>query len=322
MPVSKGCSQSLLSPFQFRWVPNGMKYLGIRLSPDLTNIIAINVQPLLQKMKINLDKWKLLNLTLWGKINTVKMLVAPQFNYVSMMIPIIIDNTLLKQYNGLIKEFLWNGKRARIGIRKLTNLREYGGLALPDLELYNLAFEMNKLSKHWKDEASNTGWIKIEKVIAAPFNIIQLLSQKSSNLLQQNPILQHSQWAWTQIHKRLGISPYKQMYSSVWNNPLVCIGKSSFLWRKWLEQGVQKIEHLYREDNFMTFTMLKEMFNLTDKGDFWKYLQIRSIVGSVFSLNQIQRDNYRIGWIFQVIFNQHHCFIKRFCLIKLMYVMA
>lgn len=175
-----------------------MKYLGIRLCSDLTNIITINIQPLLQKFKINLDKWKLLNLTVWGKINTIKMLVAPQFNYVSMMIPIIIDNTFLKQYNGLIKEFLWNGKRARIGLRKLTALREYEGLALPNLELYNLAFEMNKLSTHWIDEVSDVGWINIEKKISAPFNIIQLLSQKSTNLLQQNPILQHSQWAWTQ----------------------------------------------------------------------------------------------------------------------------
>lgn len=119
----------------------------------------------------------------------------------------IIDNIFLKQYNGLIKEFLWNGKKARIGLRKLTALRDCGGLALPDLELYNLAFEMHKLSRHWKDEDADVGWIKIEKKIAAPFNIIQVLWQKPTNSLQQNPILQPSQWAWAQAHKRLGTSP-------------------------------------------------------------------------------------------------------------------
>lgn len=61
------------------------------------------------------------------------------------------------------------------------------------------------------------------------------------------------------------------------------IRKSSFLW-KWPE-GVQKIEHLYQDDNFTTFNMLKETFNLTDRGDFWKYLQIISSVGSVSGLN-------------------------------------
>lgn len=39
MPVSKGCYQD--SPFQFRWIPTWMKYLGIRLFSDLTNIISV-----------------------------------------------------------------------------------------------------------------------------------------------------------------------------------------------------------------------------------------------------------------------------------------
>lgn len=43
--------------------------------------------------------------------------------------------------------------------------------------------------------------------------------------------------------------------------------------------------------------MLKESFNLTDKEDFWKYLQIRSSVGSVFGLNQIQCENTLQDWM-------------------------
>lgn len=45
MPISRGCSQSVISAFQFKVIPSGMKYLGIRLCSDLENIISINTAP-------------------------------------------------------------------------------------------------------------------------------------------------------------------------------------------------------------------------------------------------------------------------------------
>ena len=63
MPISKRCSQSIFATFQFKWVQTGLKYFGMKLCPELENIININMSPLIQKIKLNLDKWKLLNLT-------------------------------------------------------------------------------------------------------------------------------------------------------------------------------------------------------------------------------------------------------------------
>lgn len=90
-----------------------MKYLGIRLGPDLEYLIAINMSPLIKKIKQNLDKWKLINLTLWGKMKIIKMVIAPQCNNISMMISVTISGMvhLKESSNNLIKEFLWNGKK-------------------------------------------------------------------------------------------------------------------------------------------------------------------------------------------------------------------
>lgn len=83
MPVSKVCHPAAVSAFQFKWIPSGMKYLGIRLCADMNNIIQLNMSPLLQKRKNDLDKWTSINLTLWRKMYIIKMVVAPQFNYTS-----------------------------------------------------------------------------------------------------------------------------------------------------------------------------------------------------------------------------------------------
>ena len=105
--MSRSCSQSEISNFQFRWIQVGIKYLRLKLTADFSDIIEINLMPLLQGMKKNLERCKIINLTLWGKFNTIKMVIAPQFNYISMMLPVIIPSVTYKQYNQMVKEYLW-----------------------------------------------------------------------------------------------------------------------------------------------------------------------------------------------------------------------
>jgi len=52
--------------------------------------------------------------------------------------------------------------------------------------------------------------------------------------------------------------------------------------------------YLYRDRLFMSFEDLKKLFHLTDKGDFWKYLQLRSSVGSVFGLIRDEEEENKI----------------------------
>lgn len=68
-----------------------------------------------------------------GKIYIIKMAVAPQFNYISMMIPVTISDRIFKQYNRMITDFLWNGKKPRIALRELCASKDIGGLALPNV---------------------------------------------------------------------------------------------------------------------------------------------------------------------------------------------
>lgn len=294
MPISSGCSQSTVSTFNFKWIPAGIKYLGIRLCSDLENIVSISIASLIKKMKANLDKWKLINLTLWGKINIIKMVIGPQFNYISRMISVNISDGIFKQYNWLIREFLWNGKKPRIGLKKLFASRESVGLGLPNMELYNIAFEINKIARHWANYESNPRWVMMEGALAAPSGVVELLSQKNTakQTEEGNLILQHSQWAWARAHTILVISQYKQNYSSICNNPSICIGKRVFLWNTWLTKEIHVVNYLYRETLrlFMSF------------GDFWKYFQLRSSIGLVFGLERGEEEENK----FQEFLNSPH----------------
>ena len=72
MPLSRLCTSFMVEKFNFGWMREVMKYLGIKLSDDMDKIVALNCNPLLQKIKT----------TMWGKIIVIKMTVAPQFTYV------------------------------------------------------------------------------------------------------------------------------------------------------------------------------------------------------------------------------------------------
>ena len=41
-----------------------MQYLGIRLTLDINDMVQANYFPLLQPIKANLDKWRLINISL------------------------------------------------------------------------------------------------------------------------------------------------------------------------------------------------------------------------------------------------------------------
>ena len=63
------------------------------------------------------------------------MVVASQFNYISMMVPVSVPLGIFKHFNQLIRDFVWDGKKPKINVLKLYTTRNLGGLGLPNVEL-------------------------------------------------------------------------------------------------------------------------------------------------------------------------------------------
>lgn len=51
MPISKHCHPQVMTQYNFKWIPKGMVYLGIKLSPDFSEMTALNYDPLLQNSR-------------------------------------------------------------------------------------------------------------------------------------------------------------------------------------------------------------------------------------------------------------------------------
>lgn len=192
MPVSQTCSQNL--HIRFEIVSKWHVYLGIELNSDIRVTMNTNMEKLLNKCKVHLDKWSKLRMTLWGKVNTIKMIVALQINDITGMIPVCIPQQLLLRYNNMVKHFLWDGRKPRINMDKLCQPKNRGGLSLPNIKYYSISFEMSKLVKHWKGLNTDLDWVLIEQELTSPFKPIeaQVTTNKEDNVM--NPILVQKQF--------------------------------------------------------------------------------------------------------------------------------
>jgi len=56
MPISHTCHSGVITSYGLRFLPSGMKYLCIQLNSNPDEIMLSNIEPLLQKIKMNLDK--------------------------------------------------------------------------------------------------------------------------------------------------------------------------------------------------------------------------------------------------------------------------
>ena len=137
MPLSKNCHGITRDQWPFRWVSSGMVYLGIKLIPGLEKMMQINFQPIIQEIRNLLQNWSKLTLSIMGRINLVKMIIAPKINYLSYMLPLVLPPSHLKEYNKYVESFIWQGKRPLFNRTKLYSAKSSGGLSLPRIDWYH-----------------------------------------------------------------------------------------------------------------------------------------------------------------------------------------
>lgn len=90
MPVSQTCSPNLVSALNFGLY----EIFGDKMNPDISEIITTNIEKLLNEIRVDLENWSKLHLTLWGKVDTIDS-CSPTDKFLPGMIPVCIPQQLL-----------------------------------------------------------------------------------------------------------------------------------------------------------------------------------------------------------------------------------
>uniref|UniRef100_A0A671TVA8 Reverse transcriptase domain-containing protein n=1 Tax=Sparus aurata TaxID=8175 RepID=A0A671TVA8_SPAAU len=199
MPLSKHCQKKDFQEWRFKWIHKNMKYLGILLNPELVNMIKDNFDPLLQKIQLLFKAWDKLLISLWGRVQVIKMMVAPKLIYPLSMLPLNIPISIFKSIDKMFSEFIWAEKRARMRLARLQATVHNGGLRLPNMQLYQEAFLTAQICLLRLESNNRPLWVQIEQELNKPFNAADYLSQSSQI---DNPITLHTKTIWHKIHKK------------------------------------------------------------------------------------------------------------------------
>lgn len=133
LPLTAYCPSTAFHPGAFQWPQQGIMYLGIRFSRHLKDVVKVNLDPLLQKMFCDVERWATLNLSMAGRVNVLKMNCVPKLNYFIQSLPLEIPHYYFKRFDRISKIFIWNSKRPRLSHNKLQRPSDKGGLGLPNV---------------------------------------------------------------------------------------------------------------------------------------------------------------------------------------------
>uniref|UniRef100_A0A670J4H9 Reverse transcriptase domain-containing protein n=1 Tax=Podarcis muralis TaxID=64176 RepID=A0A670J4H9_PODMU len=135
MPIGQNLFTHSFKEYQF-WIAKKVKYLGVNLTAKNVNLFKDNYDKCWTEVKKDLDIWSRLKLSLLGRIAVIKMNVLPRMLFLFQTLQIIDKMDCFKRWQKDISKFVWQGKKPRIKFKTLTDAKDRGGFALPDLRLY------------------------------------------------------------------------------------------------------------------------------------------------------------------------------------------
>ena len=137
------------------WTQEPITYLGVVLCMNDGDFNRLNWSVKIEKIKRITEFWKMRNLTYYGKVIIIKMLLLSQLIYLGTCYT--IPTKYIKELNKIVFSFLWKSKKEKVKRVVVINPVSEGGLGMIDIEsrikslrLSWLPKLLNNSEKPWK----------------------------------------------------------------------------------------------------------------------------------------------------------------------------
>lgn len=277
------------SRFPFKWAEESITYLGINLTTSYNTLYKNNYPKLFSFLKAEMTSWKKMNISWVGRINTIKMNILPKTLYFFRSLPIPIPSRDILDLQKSINRFIWGHKKARIKQSIMYKHRFRGGLGVPNMLKYLETAHLAQLLT-WNKTNEIPAWVDIEDSQTKGC-YMQYRMWLLKPLMNIETVLQ-SVKIWKKIRHKYNLSHKKSIMTPLFNNPIFPMGQEVDRFEKWIELGINRVKHLFREGKLMGFMELQEKYNL-ENSEIFKYIQLKHFVQTLsFTSNEIQGTSF------------------------------
>lgn len=293
----------------FKRSQQGFRYLGILLTPKPSQLYNANYNKLIKEINIDISRWEMLPLSLFGRVESVRMNVLPRFLFLFQSLPIIVPQSTFRMLEKRISKFIWQNKRPRVRLKVLMSSKQKGGLGLPNLKLYYWAAQLRAMVA-WIARGE-MGWVSIEQssLPGIALDTLPFLSQQSQKKIKvKNMYTKYTLKVWNTIQRHLKGKASLSRAMPIVGNIEFLPSLVDIVFRRWAEKGLRVINQLLDGQVVKTFSQIKDKFDLPQT-DFYRYLQIRNYITKHPDWDILKEDPNSIEAHFAYIL-EHRIIIK------------
>jgi hypothetical protein len=232
---------------RIKWVSGGVNILGtyIPLKTSIEQLLESNFSPTLTKISNLLNTWSRRSLTLMGKVCVVKMLVIPKLVYHFTTLP-NPPQSFIGSVEKAIKNFIWEGKRAKISLSKLCQDYSNGGLKLTSLQEFCESLKITWVKRIVPKENDTSKWTMLNAFFLKHCggSLIWKGNLKANDVHYldiKNTFLKQVLEAWCKVH----FCPIEDLESLeekqsqiIWFNSLIRISNRPVFFKKWYDKNI------------------------------------------------------------------------------------
>ena len=191
----------------------------------------------------------------------VNSLIASLFVYKMMVLP-LMPKDIVKNLENVIREFIWDGKKAKIAYAVLQNDKNSGGLGLVNFRSKEVA-----LKSSWPYILSTK--LEYSDIVYTQIRCQELKSDIWRCNLHQDDIrtmkITNSFWrdvllCWSEVNSFYGKKVENQI---IWYNSQIRVGGKPIFWRDSYRAGLKFVYQLFEEGNFKSYEQLQNEFGLS-----------------------------------------------------------
>ena len=262
---------------KFKWADTGILALGVLLDHQSCE----NYSQLFDKTEAILNKWKHRSISLIGKVTIINSLVASLFVYKMQVLPLMLEKELGK-FNQLITDFIWNGRKPKIKLEYLQNLKQNFGLRLVNLQVRDIALKNAWVKRSVLKDRDDTV-LMLAKYHIKPQIIFSEFWRLNFSCKHVDAVCNsHGFWhsviiAWTKYNYHEVEDIQDIIAQRLWGNSQILVGNKPIFNKNLIEKGIFTVLDLYdnQKGHLRTYQDTCDMYGNVN---FLDYLSILSAI--------------------------------------------